>query len=297
MNADGTHLTRVTPPHNRASDPGFSYPEALASGRILLTRRHYTERYVLWDMWSVDVDGTHGHSVTDDEAWWGYSTDSRPGPQLNMSNLTLLSASASSVYPDSWDELNPRERAFCKEPGHWRLCFSGFRGDKKKAERLTRILFSGEIIGPNERAKNDGSRANAFQHSYWTALMTRTAREAGREWYLGEDFAIRHEYDRNGNPQWRYRDDRIRRLSLMDLHNDRVGYELASYRPDRNEHALCTYLIERNRNGKKIPEGQFGPELATVPDGTLIWFRSHDDAGHVVGIIDAHLGGPDDDCG
>jgi Domain of unknown function (DUF6973) len=72
---------------------------------------------------------------------------------------------------------------------------------------------------------HDGTRANAFQHSFWVAAMRNEAikRRQPKDWAL--ELARRHELD----DQAQYSHDRaLKKLSDMDLHNNLVGYENAS---------------------------------------------------------------------
>jgi hypothetical protein len=65
----------------------------------------------------------------------------------------------------------------------------------------------------------DGSydtRANAFRHSFWTAIMT----EDESEWYGGIDLALAHE-----GGEWQSHRPSVRKASRMDILNDFVGYK------------------------------------------------------------------------
>jgi sugar lactone lactonase YvrE len=79
----------------------------------------------------------------------------------------------------------------------------------------------------------DGSydtRANAFRHSFWTAMMT----EDQEEWNGGLALALAHE-----GSEWKSHKVSVRKGSRMDILNDIVGYE--HYKSDRI--ATCETML------------------------------------------------------
>jgi Ca2+-binding RTX toxin-like protein/Tol biopolymer transport system component len=287
MNIDGTHLTRLTPPYTRDRDPVFSYPDALPSGHINFLRRDITVLGIgLWSLWSVATDGTNGHTVTNDESWSGYSTGPRPGRNARLNAFSAPIATASFTLPGP---IRPTEQqlAFCARPSitRGRLCAS-FYGDYRTATHAADRYFSGQ------EGDSDGTRANAFRHMYWTALMANTAynTDSGSP-RLGLEFALDREWN-DDKGRWAYEPNEApgeRHLSLMDVHNDYAGYYMAIRHQDDDEPLLCRKSMERNIEEGRWVEGvelDLNAILARAP----VWLRRVDLARHPVRINSHYRG-------
>lgn len=115
--------------------------------------------------------------------------------------------------------------------------------------------------------------ANAFQHSFWTALMTKTGYDTtvlDRE-SLALDYATAHEAEQRRNPSASKRAG-----AQMDLHNNKVGHLFAKSSEARRKtrQRLCI-AMRRATFG-----GQFGASGAG--ERQLYWIRILNDARNVV---------------
>lgn len=104
-------------------------------------------------------------------------------------------AAAPSQYPGG---MNSVEAAFCAWPTRAVICAEAALA-RVQAESWTQNLFG---------HRNDGTKANAFQHSYWLARMTQLM---SNNPVTAKGFGDRHEAFSFGNPK------------SMDLHNNAFG--------------------------------------------------------------------------
>jgi streptogramin lyase len=113
-----------------------------------------------------------------------------------------------SLY-EEYKNMTDEEKAFCFLGGIGKTveCHLFFE-NKLKAVEMEQDLF-------NVPAGSRDTKANAFRHAYWTALMTRTAAWKND----GIVFAIAHE-----GLGWRSRKAVTRKASRMDVLNNFVGY-------------------------------------------------------------------------
>jgi hypothetical protein len=72
---------------------------------------------------------------------------------------------------------------------------------------------------------HDGERTNAFTHSFWIASLRNLAIKLSDPMSWALSIGVRHEDDANGQGST---DPTKKKLSDMDLHNNRVGYDNAS---------------------------------------------------------------------
>jgi hypothetical protein len=113
--------------------------------------------------------------------------------------FAAIPASPASAY--DWEYpggMNSTEFNYCLPPSRWNICNQA-RVAMDEAFSWTQTIYG---------HRNDGTKANAFQHSYWLARMTQrmsnnTATSMG--------FGDRHEANTSGNPK------------AMDLHNNAIG--------------------------------------------------------------------------
>jgi len=165
-----------------------------------------------------------------------------PGETLDLGTQ----AQAAGMY----DDLNDLEREFCV--AHPITCYRFWR-DKQKAYRLTLHLFD---------TRRNHTRANAFQHSFWVALMTNSVRP--ENYALALDFGVRHE-----NHEWENGATSEDRLgSWMDLQNNTTGWTYASeYAEDHNDEFMC------NGMRHKIEAGEYNRDRQTWESGRLVWIQ------------------------
>ena len=184
-----------------------------------------------------------GNPVNDIE-WDGH----RP---LRRSGATSAGSGTDDPHSDDDDYANRYEKAWCRR--HPRTCIE-FRKAARKAERLTEHLFS------QPRDGSDGSKANAFQHAFWVALMVRRVKDDDR----ARTFAFLHE-----NWDFESNDRELQRISRMDLHNNYVGFRLGrKYQHTHNDEFLCSKILSLIRR-----RGRFGK---TRDRGRPYWiYRNH----------------------
>lgn len=127
----------------------------------------------------------------------------------------------------SSDERDPtkREMAVCASFG--RLC-DGFVADKAKASRVVDAVFG------SGATDEDGTRANAFKHSFWTGLMVGTAGRNGHDTDKAWVMAETHEY---AQPKDVLRD--------MDRHNNAVGWHIVNAKSFRDSSGDPRYGTDR----------------------------------------------------
>lgn len=148
-----------------------------------------------------------------------------------------LGGSSGGGYAD----LNAQEKAFCLE---WILYCKVFNDDRYIAYHLTDHMFTGS------RPDSDNTKANAFQHAYWTALMTESA---GKKRHLAINYGKAHEGHAPHS-----RDGDTRRASRMDIINDRMGYYKIAKRGTRNrgDQQLCANTEGRTKLAIKIAKNE-----------------------------------------
>ncbi len=89
---------------------------------------------------------------------------------------------------------------------------------------------------PNGKVWGDG-RANAFQHAYWSALLTK---EFGKE--FAKEITTHHEKNF----------DAERLTQFMDLYNNAVGIRIATENPNISSHALAEKIRDAILNGEMV---------------------------------------------
>lgn len=163
-----------------------------------------------------------------------------------------FTASAITAYC----RLNDAEKAYLKQ--HVRLGLR-FLVDGNDAARTTFRIFN----QPGS-AVLDGTRANAFQHAYWVALMTKRTYSRVYDFNLSEkghgglDWGEAHESEDINDS-----DSYIRRVSRMDLHNNEIGAQFANSSEERrkNNGRLCTGMRRAVFSGKLGENGARANQL------------------------------------
>jgi YD repeat-containing protein len=123
----------------------------------------------------------------------------------------------------------------------------GLFSDRNRAVATTARLWP-SISFSTATPSPDGTRANAFQHSYWNELMTKRAKHyLAIAWTVHDDtgykYADAHESTLHGDLK-QYNDltpanAELRRKSLMDRHNNMVGYYSGLKRDRQSSTNLC----------------------------------------------------------
>jgi len=112
-------------------------------------------------------------------------------------------ANASSI---GYSTHTAAEKRYCER--HTYECIVFFR------DALIAAELEGELFNVPDGSYD--TRANAFRHSFWTAIMT----EDESMWSGGIDFALAHE-----GGEWQSHRPSVRKASRMDILNDFVGYK------------------------------------------------------------------------
>jgi hypothetical protein len=272
-NRDGSHVRKLS-----TDDDAYGTPEISPDGTTVVSSRRAVQI----------LDQGFGYSVVLGRARLWINDVS--GPNTSALGLDGTDPSygrrggaiASGISP--LDGLNPKEKAFCYTPGHGYFC-QLIDGDRDKALRLAGRLFTGH--------PDDDTMANAFQHSYWTGLMTHSAKHLGLNVLLASRFATLHEYDDSGKPRWKSRNAEGN-SSRMDLHNNDVGWYYVTYKVPyaRNEHFICSGILDHVRAGRRV-----APSQAGRVGRQLYWYRGVDRHRPPTAV---HIAGsrlPDRECG
>lgn len=119
-------------------------------------------------------------------------------PCVVVSFLAIPAAPASAYDWEYPGGMNSTEFSYCLPPSRWNICNQA-RNAMDEAYSWTESIYS---------HRNDGTKANAFQHSYWLARMTQ---RMSNNTATAMGFGDRHEADTSGNPK------------AMDLHNNSIG--------------------------------------------------------------------------
>jgi hypothetical protein len=245
-------------------------------------------------------NGENGHRISDitsDDLGVSLLINPIPFPDIIPMPEDIVGWLADHI--PGWKDLKPRERAFCSEDTtRAQLCLD-FSGDRQTAETLAKRLFSGRP------GTLEGTKANAFQHAYWTALMTHSAwLSEGSRHDEGLIFSRVHEYNDDNQPQWEDRSNGVKRVnSLMDLHNNHIGYELVNEaQGGREEEHICARVLELVRKGYWREHGDIDHE-PRIGKRQLYWMRRYtlvfgprgeSERGGLVQIDRSHF--PEDDC-
>jgi hypothetical protein len=160
---------------------------------------------------------------TDSESWTVAELNHARGLLWQSNSSSLMSSTLDDEPVAQASRLNQAEILFCLA-GNGKLCWE-FDKDRKITVDMQNAVFS---KGPNH------SRADAFRHSTWVALMTITAGNRGRE-EEGLRQGQRHEdklppMDATAE-QW----DEYLRARKMDLRNNYVGHAAVLTYHDAND--------------------------------------------------------------
>lgn len=136
-------------------------------------------------------------------------------------------------YEPQWAEIS-----FCVNPVKTWTC-KVFYGDSQQASNWAGDNFT-NYTGSN---RPDATWGNAFQHSLWVALMSKSANTKD-----ALEFAMAHESYYKGST-----DRRIRQRTIMDIWNNRKGanYYLR-WGTDNNEHGVCSILYHQSAYAEHI---------------------------------------------
>lgn len=208
-----------------------------------------------------------------------------------------VNAAISLPFIGPYKKLTAEEKAFCRRIGYL-LCFSYLK-DSNKAFKLTDHLFLPRSSG--DGSARDGifreTRANAFQHSFWVALMVNSRPQRPE---LARDFAKAHEGGADiPNPALRSDSGATAtgiasRNSRMDMLNNRVGWEFGKRYAyvrdgdgnvvDHNDEFMCSGMLRANRvNGRHLrdvrdPAAWYATHVTDGPAdlsvGPVVWLES-----------------------
>jgi hypothetical protein len=145
------------------------------------------------------------------------------------------------------------------------FCYK-LKQDSDDAKILQVDLFTPKL-SVDESPQFDGTKANAFLHSFWTGAMTLTADHDSinhSNETLGYKFAVAHEGHAYANADKRA----DRRRSQMDMHNNRLAYDTMKDRLTFQYLGACNTMID------KLPLGLKSSNPRLVPRDDLAWLYS-----------------------
>jgi hypothetical protein len=173
-------------------------------------------------LWDVDPEDLRAH----DEA------------EALMDQVDALGGSGGCATISGCYDLNRFEWHFCWN--HPELC-AAFNSDRYIAYDVTEDMFTGN------RANSDNTRANAFQHAYWTGLMTGSAAKKGQA-RQAIKYAKLHE---GREPQ--SNNGARRRGARMDIINNRIGYYfIGKHARHRSDPEMCRQAEGRTKRAINI---------------------------------------------
>jgi hypothetical protein len=159
-----------------------------------------------------------------------------------IASLLDNASGAVSAFVQEYCKLTDAEKRFIAAHPVLAVAFA-----KAAAKAVDQALD--QFDGVNDPVSLDATKANAFQHSYWTALMTKRVYDIDvldREG-LALKYATAHESEA------RRSDVRVERVrSAMDRHNNNVGFEFAKRSEDNrdSDYRLCTGMRRATVNGR-----------------------------------------------
>jgi hypothetical protein len=206
-------------------------------------------------------DGTY-------ELTMGYGTEKRETVTAGGGERKRYAYQASTGY-----SYTTAERNFCIATREKALACAHFSDDADIAARFAERLFT------QPEGHSDGTKANAFKHSFWVALMVNSLLQGEGmdgehpEWAI--DFAERHESDSSQG------DLNNRRESAVDMHNNVVGYNYArAHLPDargrmHNDTFFCNTVRHLVPRGRRV-RFQKGSSSLKPPfrPSQLLWRRT-----------------------
>ncbi len=165
----------------------------------------------------------------------GYAYMCRDGERIDFTDPDS-DPIATIAIADYDIEDKPALEDYCYDHGWLRKarCYN-YMKDGNHAIKKARALYSGTW------KLSDQTVSNAFQHAYWTALMT----NRGYPGYHVEALEVSHLWETDKNRAWKYYSSQpaIRRPSQMDIINDQTGYYVAldeiAARGVRSRSELC----------------------------------------------------------
>jgi hypothetical protein len=200
---------------------------------------------------SFDAEGTGPDSLSDalqEQATDSYSdtTDSLP-----PSDVVGLMKSAPVHAAESGPDIPDRVREVC-----FYIPFScrDYARDASKAAQLTGRIWRGRYKNSSE------TKANAFQHVFWVALMVNSKPDRHEN---AAGLAVAYENEEYKRP----RNDFHRRSSRMDMINDSWGYRIGKqHAAERNDEFFCSVA----RDLVRLTDGYMGPFADPYR-----WVRNH----------------------
>jgi hypothetical protein len=146
--------------------------------------------------------------------------------ELNHSSWEpLIGPGGGKVLIDSPDVPIDHDKVWCATPPNAAYC-AYFKEDQKIAEDKTGELFN---------RVEDATKSNAFQHSFWVAVMVNSKPPDNKAF----EFAMNHEKSQEDSSS---RSERY--SSRMDKLNNRVGYKYATNNPQSDQGA-CEAMVSR----------------------------------------------------
>ena len=131
-------------------------------------------------------------------------------------------------------------RSFCLNPDHNKMCDLAGE-DAGAAQHWTETEFT------EPQARSDDTKANAFTHAIWGAMMVRSFYRAGIDkdyWYF-----VRKILTWNESEASKSKDLTVRRSVRQDFHNNPIGYRTGRRHHKHNDEWFCNHMRHRVRAG------------------------------------------------
>lgn len=243
-------------------DPGYGAPHPSAGTPVELEGEGVTLQK------ETGTDGRVSFSNLEPGA---YKVDPLADPEGSPSFDVQVSAAPTStdlVTISSGYAPGPEEKRFCATNGTYCI---GFISDVGEAEEKTERLFTQPEGG------SDSTRANAFKHAYWHAVMVNTIAQNNLldddKFYKAREFGTAHEAASLKSPKLA-----SRRASAMDLHNNKIGYDWAvRHSPGGDGNHDDEWFCWTIRSGAlEAKQGTFRPRgtvLRGVPASRLAYLK------------------------
>lgn len=213
IKSSATTVTATLPANAVSDAAAMTFLAAADVDPKILCAQAYSDDPELYYEGCVLSDGVEGNEF--DEGGEDSLTETiskLPNPDRSIMNAAVAMAD-SSTPSGSIGTPNEYEQKYCGSSYIRAFTCVQFHIDRKKAMELTNHLWN--------YPESDGTRPNAFQHTFWVALMVNSVGRSGAQDALG--FSYLHE-----KPDIDHDNPKRRKGSRMDYINNTVGYRIGS---------------------------------------------------------------------
>jgi len=211
----------------------------------------------------------------------GYAWICREGEYQSNDDVDGEPVASMSAYGDVALSDKPELHDFCFDHGLLRKArCRGYLKDAEHAQEKARALYSGIW------SKSDQTVSNAFQHAYWTGLMT----NRGYPTYEWEGITVSRLWEGTKSYGFKFKSEiaSLRRPSQMDMLNNTTGYNVTldeiAAKGIRSRSELCVTFgrdgLPQQYPAKTDPFNWWGDR--SYHFGFLAYRRSYDKVGNLV---------------